>query len=531
MPTVNLNYAAEAEDIARRRKMAEMLQQQALEPIKQETAGGYVVPISWTQGLAKALQGGVGAYQQGALKKEAGALSDRYNAERGSTLAAALKAGEGQPAKPEQWMSEGTDERMVPAQDAVSPDRTKTFAALAASQFPDLQALGTAEMLKQQDSPWAKVDPKDYTPASVQEFGKTRNFASLVPVRKMEVVNAGGSSQVIDPYAVPVGQVIPHTLSPDTAYTENGRNARWQGVSGDTSARLGQEDKQWRGLSAFQSGSLNNSAVGNQIAASNAGNTGLNTQFNTGTSIMPPRLNALGGGYAPSAPSAPQGSPQFTGAQPPLPVPQNAQPQPIQQPAPQVQPSNNGGGVITPKMQSEIAGEQEKARRGAQSILQAIHFDPAKKTDDISNMIRQSTSGIVQNAVANAYGAVTGNATSGREAIGKLTTEANKMTMDLMGGKLGTGISNADRDFITAQLGDVGNANIPANERLAAWNRAMERLTGVASGAIGGQNQGNVNNSAPVLPPASPQDRQALQWANANRNDPRAAAIKQRLGR
>lgn len=73
------DYGAEAEDIARRRKMAEMMQMQALEPIKQETAGGYVVPISWTQGLAKALQAGVGGYQQGQLKDEARQLSERRN--------------------------------------------------------------------------------------------------------------------------------------------------------------------------------------------------------------------------------------------------------------------------------------------------------------------------------------------------------------------------------------------------------------------------------------------------------------------
>jgi len=73
------DYGAEAEDIARRRKMAEMMQMQALEPIKQETAGGYVVPISWTQGLAKALQAGVGGYQQGQLKDEARQLADRRN--------------------------------------------------------------------------------------------------------------------------------------------------------------------------------------------------------------------------------------------------------------------------------------------------------------------------------------------------------------------------------------------------------------------------------------------------------------------
>lgn len=90
MPTVNTftDYTAEAADIDRRRKLAELLQQQALEPIKQETQGGYVVPISWTQGLAKMLQGGVGAYKEGKLKEESKALAARRN----QALAEALGA-------------------------------------------------------------------------------------------------------------------------------------------------------------------------------------------------------------------------------------------------------------------------------------------------------------------------------------------------------------------------------------------------------------------------------------------------------
>ena len=88
MPTANLftDYSAETDAIARRRKYAEMLSQQGMEPLKQETAGGYVVPISWTQGLAKALQQGMGGYMQGKATQDAKDLS----ASRNQALAAAL---------------------------------------------------------------------------------------------------------------------------------------------------------------------------------------------------------------------------------------------------------------------------------------------------------------------------------------------------------------------------------------------------------------------------------------------------------
>ncbi len=74
MATVNLaptDYASQLQDIQRRQKMAELLQQQGMSPIEANpTAGGYVIPTSWTQGLAKVLQSGLGAYQQNKLMQE-----------------------------------------------------------------------------------------------------------------------------------------------------------------------------------------------------------------------------------------------------------------------------------------------------------------------------------------------------------------------------------------------------------------------------------------------------------------------------
>ena len=85
--TVSLtDYGAEAADIDRRRKMAELLQQQALTPIEQQTAGGRVIPISWTQGLAKLLQGGVGAYKEAQAAQQSKDLTSR----RSQAMAAAL---------------------------------------------------------------------------------------------------------------------------------------------------------------------------------------------------------------------------------------------------------------------------------------------------------------------------------------------------------------------------------------------------------------------------------------------------------
>lgn len=55
------------------------------------------------------------------------------------------------------------------------------------------------------DTPFGKVDPKDYTPESIARFSMTRNFADLQPRTKMEVVNG----VAVNPYQLAPGQVLP----------------------------------------------------------------------------------------------------------------------------------------------------------------------------------------------------------------------------------------------------------------------------------------------------------------------------------
>lgn len=70
----------------------------------------------------------------------------------------------------------------------------------------EIQALMPAKA----ENPFGKVDPKDFTPDSVRRFAVTNNYADLVPVRKREFVEG----QAVDPYATPVGTVIPRPSNP-----------------------------------------------------------------------------------------------------------------------------------------------------------------------------------------------------------------------------------------------------------------------------------------------------------------------------
>lgn len=63
-----------------------------------------------------------------------------------------------------------------------------------------MQAISMQQSMAK-DNPYAKVDPKDYTPESVARFSQTKNYADLMPVRKLDVVN----NQAVDLYRAQPG--------------------------------------------------------------------------------------------------------------------------------------------------------------------------------------------------------------------------------------------------------------------------------------------------------------------------------------
>lgn len=74
------DYSAESLSIERRRKLAEALQAQANQPLDtNQTAGGFVIPISPFQGAAKLSQALVGAYGSKKAEDASKGLSERRN--------------------------------------------------------------------------------------------------------------------------------------------------------------------------------------------------------------------------------------------------------------------------------------------------------------------------------------------------------------------------------------------------------------------------------------------------------------------
>jgi hypothetical protein len=190
-------------------------------------------------------------------------------------------------------------------------------------------------------------------------------------------------------------------------------------------------------------------------------------------------------------------------------------------------PENPAGKVTEMPELRQIA----KKRSGIET-LDIAGFNKNTGTNEISDFIKQSTSGLAENALAKTAGALFGKGTPGAEAIAKLETRANELTLGLApNGSLGAGFSNDDRTFMLAKLGDVANANKPMNVRLAAWEDVMKRAArnaGVDYKGTGGASGGGGNTGGARV--YSPQEQQALEWANSNSSDPRAAQIRQRLG-
>ena len=102
------DYSTEAADIERRRKYAELLQQQSMEgvPLPQTPAGGFTPNISWTQGLAQMLKGYAGRKGLDEATARSKALADRFRTEGQDTLQRGMRAYQGTPGSSEQIMDE-----------------------------------------------------------------------------------------------------------------------------------------------------------------------------------------------------------------------------------------------------------------------------------------------------------------------------------------------------------------------------------------------------------------------------------------
>jgi hypothetical protein len=178
-----------------------------------------------------------------------------------------------------------------------------------------------------------------------------------------------------------------------------------------------------------------------------------------------------------------------------------------------------GGFVVAPSAQNPNGNfiplnkaVDIKDQRSAVNALKAAGYDPETGEDRVSRLINLSTSGKIQAMTAAGLGAFN-ITTSGMKAINELAATANSIALEILDGKIGAGVSNADRDFIVGTLGDVANPQKTSEERLAGWLSAKNRMlvSGLlppppkskarASGQVTPAPAGGVDMNNPLLRP------------------------------
>ena len=253
MATVNFNlpspYESEMADIARRQRMAELMQQQAFQPAETFSYNGIQARTSPLTGIAKALQGYTSMKMQKDLINEQKALGEKYrtqSAEEGKQFINALQGSPAQPGteniEPLPFVPQARDfednpqlmdklneqqqasvemgvtpKLIVPAQRGApnipqgKPNLARALQLSMGSVNPMVQSTGgalLANMVKGPETAFGKIDPKDYTPESLRAFIATggRDQSILDPRVKQEFIettNAQGQKVkvAVNPYA------------------------------------------------------------------------------------------------------------------------------------------------------------------------------------------------------------------------------------------------------------------------------------------------------------------------------------------
>jgi hypothetical protein len=199
MPTQSVSMltpdSVESDKIARSRRMAEMLQAQSMQQDPMQMVGGQPVAPSWTQGLAKILQGYGAGMKNEEADTQAKALQAQQQERRGADMQTLISALQGRPAQPA-GLQEDASGNVTPtdAIQGMTPQQSLQQ-ALPRIQDPQMQQIAFGQMMsgiQRDQAPPERIDlgdkiglykngvligslPKGATPdASLREAGSDR---------------------------------------------------------------------------------------------------------------------------------------------------------------------------------------------------------------------------------------------------------------------------------------------------------------------------------------------------------------------
>jgi len=176
-------YEQQIEEMKRRQQMAEMLQQQALQPLESQVApGGMVVPTSPVLGLTKMLQAYMGGKQLRDIEKQRGELSERSTAEAQDFLRS-MAPGAQQRMSPDAALAASLSTAPTEAQPITSQQRQEAIMGAGLSANPQMRiAAQLAAMEPKRKVKFGDVDTSKYTPESLKAAENADDFSLLVPV-------------------------------------------------------------------------------------------------------------------------------------------------------------------------------------------------------------------------------------------------------------------------------------------------------------------------------------------------------------
>ena len=391
-------YQLQQQELDRRQKMAEILQQQAFDPIQAGSYQGIQARISPVQGLAKVLQMYLVNKNQEGLKAEQKALGEKYQADTSSDIQRLIKGLQGQTATPE------IKQEPTGADFEDNPNLASTFSQMQ----PDQQAAMTMPAVQGRAA--GVLDPSligEFKTPGMQQQAMNMYMNQLAPKTPL-ILKEGEIAYNPTTYAKmfeggsksPFGNVNPAAFTPDSlkAFSAGGGkdfSILVPTVSADAQARLTQDaaqmaqnaaqaqakltqdreisDRAFNGLSANQRASLANEGARLGISAADL-------YFNTG-------MKAGGAPNITQPVAQPVQQPVLQMAQPMAqPVPQAAVPQarPV---APPISPNQALASALSPKAQQELQVIQLKGQQEAAQALPQVMQQGKTLISSINSMI------------------------------------------------------------------------------------------------------------------------------------------------
>jgi hypothetical protein len=398
-------YQLQQQELDRRQKMAEILQQQSFEPIQAGSYQGIQAPISPVQGLAKMLQMYLSNKTQEGLKSEQKALGEQYRADTSSDIQRLIQGLQGKAATPEM------KQEPTASDFSDNPNLASSFAQMQ----PDQQKAFTMPAMPAKAA--GVLDPSligDFKTPGMQQQALSMYMGQLAPKAPL-VLKEGETAFNPNTYEKlfsanaksPFGNVNPASFTPESlkAFTEGGGkdfHLLLPAVGADTQARLKQEreisDRAYNGLSANQKATLANDAA-------RIGISGAELFFNTGI-----KAGGVPNPVANQPVAQPLAQPVAQPVQQPMaqpmaqPAPQAAMPAPQARPmqpqarpvAPPVSPNQALATALSPKAQQDLQVAQLKDQQAAAQALPQIMQQGQTLISAIDEMIgRKDASGKV----------------------------------------------------------------------------------------------------------------------------------------